>query len=1272
MKRIIFLILTLAMLFPSGNSMAVENINVWREFYVSPDASENGDGSKENPFDSIEKAQQEIRAINDKQSGDIIVNIAPGEYELSESLSFNVEDSGKNGYHIIYRGNKENPPVISGGERVSGFELFNVQKNIYRASVSDVDAIREIYVNGQRRYVAQTNTEISAEKKPEKYTTLEYYNANPRAPKNDYTYYNPNTVYQYDGFYVSKKYIDIFENQQDIEIFWNHEFREAIFHVDEIKQDPDREDVVIVTLKQNAYDLIMKDPGYFELPPFGDFWVRNAYELLDTPGEFYFNEAERMLYYIPFENENMETAEVIVPRLERLMSLVGNNDDDRVKNISFENLEFAYSTWLSHVDTDWYTWQGPESLLYTNTRVDAAIRVFISENIDFTGNIFHSIGSTAISMANNVINSDVVGNCFYDIGATTVQIGSPNTRNYHCALTREAFPQHGKNGELLNLLTDVDSNVSGSFFGEYDNWSVVPSKSINAMGTLRGGRNGMNYSNGFYQSFMAESDYGQFKGAWQSDPYAALKGEKSWIRYDMLDRYTIEEITLIFDKSSTTTEQRRGFEVLLSNDRFFKEGTYYKVAEQVTDAGANVSYHVNSDDKYRFLMIRTIGATPLALTSATATTKDRTTFYQYGECKNINIENNYIERVNLDFPNSTGLFVMHGNNIEVNHNYIKNVPYSGISLGWGWNKGRQVTYDENGNYVLSASGGSSNGLIHAGFNRIEKAGQQANDGGGIYTLGGFQSGSSIHDNYIYNMGIGYRAYYLDNGTSRIDVYNNVAEDVYAFTSASYDGAGKSEEINLYNNFSTNSVTHSIDEPSHRLQKTYPWGQYPEEVYNIIAKAGLEEKYKYLTDIPCEGYYNLLDEDTVYKNGDRVSFTSKMADALIESANIILSEGKFGEGLGEYPYAVYYEIKAAKEKLESVSSYNTSDVFEFRKLLREAGKSVNRKTPTETLALCENLLSAAQAFEETPVEGKYPIKAIQEFNAEITKYKALADKTDYAALKALEDAYNTFISQEAGYNIIYVYADGMKDVCIDNETDEIIMYFSPGENLEEITLYVHAAKCASIADIFEKVDLSDGLQIPVFNELTNDHKMKNLTIKYMQDSERTDVLSRNAFIEADDGTANVLRFRNGILLTPSSNAVISSYLEIKDGLEMLKLMPLSPTGYTEFSMLFGVHSKEMFYKNSQTSEVAYIEAEFQDGYIELYFVNGNTKTFIDKKKYDIRNGMSYTFGYSLKNIGASMAFKLYIDGNTVFDKLMNGNTTSDAWGYYSTVNSLYIE
>jgi len=401
--------------------------SVWKEFYVSAEGNDNADGSRENPFRTIAEAQEAVRNISDQMSGDIVVNILPGTYELEEQLEFSVADSGKNGYKVIYRGDKYNPPVISGGQIVTGFTPMPGNSKIYQAYV-DTDCIRELYINGERRFMAQTNKPVKGIKRDESLLSISFYNTYTNAPKDEYAFYDPDTIYSYDGFYVSKDDLGFYENPEDIEIFAHRYFREALFHVQNIEQDPQREDVLIVRMKNNEYDVYKRtvDIDMASIPE-KPFYIRNAMELLDQPGEFYYNKKTKFLYYMPYEDEDLDSAQVIVPELDQAINAMGNTLDDRISNITFENLEFAYYT-LKNIGVDkapWHSQQATESVLgNSNLYTQAAIKVHLADSINFYGNVFHSMGGAAIDMKNAVNNSNIDGNCFYDTGSAAIMVGT--------------------------------------------------------------------------------------------------------------------------------------------------------------------------------------------------------------------------------------------------------------------------------------------------------------------------------------------------------------------------------------------------------------------------------------------------------------------------------------------------------------------------------------------------------------------------------------------------------------------------------------------------------------------------------------------------------------------------------------------------------------------------------------------------------------------------------------------------------------------------------
>lgn len=134
--------------------------------------------------------------------------------------------------------------------------------------------------------------------------------------------------------------------------------------------------------------------------------------------------------------------------------------------------------------------------------------------------------------------------------------------------------------------------------------------------------------------------------------------------------------------------------------------------------------------------------------------------------RRITIADNTIERVGLDYPGTCGVGAGFVRETVIEHNRITDVPYCGISLGWGW------TCDP-----------SPLGDNHIRRNRIARAMTRTLDGGAIYTLSSMP-GSTIEANHITDIrtepnGIGARSYaiYLDEGSDGITVSDNLIQGI---------------------------------------------------------------------------------------------------------------------------------------------------------------------------------------------------------------------------------------------------------------------------------------------------------------------------------------------------------------------------------------------------------------------------------------------------------------------------------------------------------------
>jgi hypothetical protein len=126
-------------------------------FWVAPDGSDDSPGTRLEPFRTLERARDAVRAVSNEQepSEDIAVYLRGGTYRLEQSLVLDGRDSGRNGFDVVYRAAPGEHPVISGSIRVTDWSLYDPVSGIYRAHVGQRET-RQLYVNGSRATRAQT------------------------------------------------------------------------------------------------------------------------------------------------------------------------------------------------------------------------------------------------------------------------------------------------------------------------------------------------------------------------------------------------------------------------------------------------------------------------------------------------------------------------------------------------------------------------------------------------------------------------------------------------------------------------------------------------------------------------------------------------------------------------------------------------------------------------------------------------------------------------------------------------------------------------------------------------------------------------------------------------------------------------------------------------------------------------------------------------------------------------------------------------------------
>ena len=442
------------------------------EFYVSVDGSDGNNGSKESPFATLAAARDRVRQINGDMKGDIIVHIADGEYALSDTLTFDEKDGATNGYFIRYVG--EGNAVISGGAKLSGFELYDKEKDIYSVKVPEGASFRQLYVNGEKmiRSDSEHNYKtriVGASRFLADGTLIPEWNNNGA----------PETLAQadYGEIYIRSSELPDFKDPQEVELHVYAAWTKSVLRVASIEHGGQEVSTVRVQEPENSLIFNRMHPcidGYSHMNTHDfAYYLQNAYELIDWYGEWYHDQAANTLYIKAPENTDMTTAEAVYPVLETLVK-IGSESGERIKNLSFEGLTFAYTNWTAPSEQGFVEIQAG---MYANycvfasndsgvRRPPAGICAADTENLTIKNCTVEKMGAAGIDLNHATLHSVIRDNTVRNVSGNGIMIGSfavDENTDIHTVYNPEDETQICTGDKIVNnLVTEIGTDYEGS------------------------------------------------------------------------------------------------------------------------------------------------------------------------------------------------------------------------------------------------------------------------------------------------------------------------------------------------------------------------------------------------------------------------------------------------------------------------------------------------------------------------------------------------------------------------------------------------------------------------------------------------------------------------------------------------------------------------------------------------------------------------------------------------------------------------------------------
>lgn len=426
-------------------------------FYVAMNGNDNDPGTEFKPFATIERARQAVRAVNEQTNQDLVVVLCGGTYSIDKTIRFEPEDSGRNGYNVIYRAATNETPIISGGKPITGWK--SDEKGRWKAA-APVENFRQLYVDGVRAVRARGDVPANLEFDGD------------------------------DGYTTTVAEMADWRNADDIEFCYVVVWAHTRCKIKSIKRQDGR--ARITMLQPHFANAKAKEGVNIATPKHVDrVWIENALELLDEPGEWYLDRSAKIVYYMPRPGEDMNKAEVIVPAVEVLVELQGTLDEP-VKNICFQGITFAYGSWLlpskiGFVDLqanfvlDWkkpyhrssgLTAEHNQALKSPSNIICHAAKSIVFERCTFT-----HLGGGGIDIECGSQDNRIVGCTFCDISGSAIQVGDVLKDDHHPDDLRKIV----KNNSIVNsLIRDCGVEYWGSVgvFAGYTEGTLIAHNEI--------------------------------------------------------------------------------------------------------------------------------------------------------------------------------------------------------------------------------------------------------------------------------------------------------------------------------------------------------------------------------------------------------------------------------------------------------------------------------------------------------------------------------------------------------------------------------------------------------------------------------------------------------------------------------------------------------------------------------------------------------------------------------------------------------------------------
>jgi hypothetical protein len=281
-----------------------------KSFYVSLNGDDEGTGAIDSPLRTLTAARDAVRAhIAAGMTQDVVVYLRGGIHRLADSFQLTSADSGRDGYKITYRSFPGEEAVLDGSSVIGGWSLYS--GGTYSAPIGTGIDVDVLYEREERAVLARYPNRADGK---DQYSRTATYASD--LPKRKFGYTGGD--------------IPAVAHPEELQVYiwpggtaghWSWSSNTiGVESVDTTNR--------IVTLESDTT---------YENGVGSRYYVQNALELLDAPGEFYIDKTAGVIYYYPFDAGALNGG-VTIPREGNIVELIGASSTDPIHDIVFDSL----------------------------------------------------------------------------------------------------------------------------------------------------------------------------------------------------------------------------------------------------------------------------------------------------------------------------------------------------------------------------------------------------------------------------------------------------------------------------------------------------------------------------------------------------------------------------------------------------------------------------------------------------------------------------------------------------------------------------------------------------------------------------------------------------------------------------------------------------------------------------------------------------------------------------------------------------------------------